>query len=449
MEKIAIINALIINEGKRTKGTVIINNGVIEHIIANDTSKVSSYNATRVIDAEGLFLIPGVIDDQVHFREPGLTHKGDIYTESKAGVAGGVTSFMEMPNTNPQTTTIELLDEKFKIASEKSLANYSFYLGATNDNIDEIVKLNPKKVCGIKIFMGSSTGNMLVDSRESLDKIFKLSPTLIATHCEDETTIRNNIELYKQKYGENLDLKYHAEIRSEEACYLSSSLAVELAKRHGSRLHILHLSTAKELSLLDNKLPLKDKKITGEVCVHHLWFNSSDYDKLGWRIKWNPSVKTEADRLALIDGLKNNLLDIVATDHAPHLLEEKNNTYFKSASGGPMVQHSLLAMFELSRKGHFSLETVVDKMCHAPAILYKIEKRGFIREGYHADLVLVNPNSRQTITKDSLLYKCGWSPLEGETLSASVQITMVNGKIVYENGKFDESSKGNALEFNV
>jgi len=449
MEKIAIINALIINEGKRTKGTVIINNGVIEHIIANDTSKVSSYNATRVIDAEGLFLIPGVIDDQVHFREPGLTHKGDIYTESKAGVAGGVTSFMEMPNTNPQTTTIELLDEKFKIASERSLANYSFYLGATNDNIDEIVKLNPKKVCGIKIFMGSSTGNMLVDSKESLDKIFKLSPTLIATHCEDETTIRNNIELYKQKYGENLDFKYHAEIRSEEACYLSSSLAVELAKRHGSRLHILHLSTAKELSLLDNKLPLKDKKITGEVCVHHLWFNSSDYDKLGWRIKWNPSVKTEADRLALIDGLKNNLLDIVATDHAPHLLEEKNNTYFKSASGGPMVQHSLLAMFELSRKGHFSLETVVDKMCHAPAILYKIEKRGFIREGYHADLVLVNPNSRQTITKDSLLYKCGWSPLECETLSASVQITMVNGKIVYENGKFDESSKGNALEFNV
>lgn len=449
MEKIAIINALIINEGKRTKGTVIINNGVIEHIIANDTSKVSSYNATRVIDAEGLFLIPGVIDDQVHFREPGLTHKGDIYTESKAGVAGGVTSFMEMPNTNPQTTTIELLDEKFKIASERSLANYSFYLGATNDNIDEIVKLNPKKVCGIKIFMGSSTGNMLVDSRESLDKIFKLSPTLIATHCEDETTIRNNIELYKQKYGENLDLKYHAEIRSEEACYLSSSLAVELAKRHGSRLHILHLSTAKELSLLDNKLPLKDKKITGEVCVHHLWFNSSDYDKLGWRIKWNPSVKTEVDRLTLIDGLKKNLLDVVATDHAPHLLEEKNNTYFKSASGGPMVQHSLLAMLELSRKGHFSLETVVDKMCHAPAILYKIEKKGFIREGYHADLVLVNPNSRQTITKDSLLYKCGWSPLEGETLSASVQITMVNGKIVYENGKFDESSKGNALEFNV
>ncbi len=449
MGRIAITNALIINEGKQQKGNLIINDGLIEHISFENSSSISKFKPERVIDAEGLLLLPGVIDDQVHFREPGLTHKGDIYTESKAGVAGGVTSFMEMPNTNPQTTTIELLENKFSVAAEKSLANYSFYLGATNDNIDEIVKLNPRTVCGIKIFMGSSTGNMLVDSRESLDKIFKLSPTLIATHCEDETTIRNNIELYKQKYGENVDFKYHADIRSELACYLSSSLAVEFAKRHGSRLHILHLSTAKELSLLNNKLPLKDKKITGEVCVHHLWFNSNDYDKLGWRIKWNPSVKTEADRLALINGLRNNLLDVVATDHAPHLLEEKNNTYFKSASGGPMVQHSLLAMIELSKKGNFTLETVVDKMCHAPAILYKIEKRGFIREGYHADIVLVNPNSGQVVTKESLLYKCGWSPLEGKTLSASVQITMVNGKIVYENGKFDESSKGKALVFNV
>lgn len=449
MGRIAITNALIINEGRQQKGNLIINDGLIEHISFENSSSISKFKPERVIDAEGLLLLPGVIDDQVHFREPGLTHKGDIYTESKAGVAGGVTSFMEMPNTNPQTTTIELLENKFSVAAEKSLANYSFYLGATNDNIDEIVKLNPRTVCGIKIFMGSSTGNMLVDSRESLDKIFKLSPTLIATHCEDETTIRNNIELYKQKYGENVDFKYHADIRSELACYLSSSLAVEFAKRHGSRLHILHLSTAKELSLLNNKLPLKDKKITGEVCVHHLWFNSNDYDKLGWRIKWNPSVKTEADRLALINGLRNNLLDVVATDHAPHLLEEKNNTYFKSASGGPMVQHSLLAMIELSKKGNFTLETVVDKMCHAPAILYKIEKRGFIREGYHADIVLVNPNSGQVVTKESLLYKCGWSPLEGKTLSASVQITMVNGKIVYENGKFDESSKGKALVFNV
>ena len=449
MGRIAITNALIINEGKQQKGNLIINDGLIEHISYETSSPVSKFKPERIIDAEGLLLLPGVIDDQVHFREPGLTHKGDIYTESKAGIAGGITSFMEMPNTNPQTTTIELLENKFKVASEKSLANYSFYLGATNDNIDQIVKLNKKRVCGIKIFMGSSTGNMLVDSRESLDKIFKLSSTLIATHCEDETTIRNNIELYKQKYGENVDFKYHADIRSELACYLSSSLAVEFAKRHGSRLHILHLSTAKELSLLNNKLPLKDKKITGEVCVHHLWFNSNDYDKLGWRIKWNPSVKTEADRLALINGLRNNLLDVVATDHAPHLLEEKNNTYFKSASGGPMVQHSLLAMIELSKKGNFTLETVVDKMCHAPAILYKIEKRGFIREGYHADIVLVNPNSGQVVTKESLLYKCGWSPLEGKTLSASVQITMVNGKIVYENGKFDESSKGKALVFNV
>lgn len=449
MGRIAITNALIINEGKQQKGNLIVNDGLIEHISYENSSPLSRFKPERIIDAEGLLLLPGVIDDQVHFREPGLTHKGDIYTESKAGVAGGVTSFMEMPNTNPQTTTIELLDDKFKVASEKSLANYSFYLGATNDNIDEIVKLNPKRVCGIKIFMGSSTGNMLVDSRESLDKIFKLSPTLIATHCEDETTIRNNIELYKQKYGETLDFKYHAEIRSEEACFLSSSLAVEFAKKHGSRLHILHLSTAKELSLLDSKTPLKDKKITGEVCVHHLWFNNKDYDSLGWRIKWNPSVKTETDRLALIDGLKNNLLDVVATDHAPHLLEEKNNTYFKSASGGPMVQHSLLAMIELSKKGYFTIETIVDKMCHAPAILYRVEKRGFIREGYFADIVLVNPNSRQTVTNDSLLYKCGWSPLEGKTLSASVQITMVNGKIVYENGKFDESIKGTALKFNV
>lgn len=449
MGRIAITNALIINEGKQQKGSLIINNGTIEHIAYGDSPSISSFNPEKVINAEGLLLLPGVIDDQVHFREPGLTHKGDIYTESKAGIAGGVTSFMEMPNTNPQTTTVELLDEKFNIASGKSLANYSFYLGATNDNIEEIVKLNPKKVCGIKIFMGSSTGNMLVDRRESLDKIFKLSPTLIATHCEDETTIRNNIELYKQKYGENVDFKYHAEIRSEEACYLSSSLAVEFAKKHGSRLHILHLSTAKELSLLDDKTPLSNKRITGEVCVHHLWFNNSDYDKFGWRIKWNPSVKTETDRLALIYGLKNNLLDVVATDHAPHLINEKDNSYFKSASGGPMVQHSLLAMLELSRKGYFTIETIVDKMCHAPATLYRIEKRGFIREGYYADLVLINPNLKQIVTKDSLLYKCEWSPLENETLSSKVIMTFVNGRLVYNNGVFDESGKGMALTFNA
>lgn len=449
MGRIAIINALIINEGKRIKGNLTINNGIIEHIIAGDSSIINSYNPDRIINAEGLMLFPGVIDDQVHFREPGLTHKGDICTESKAGVAGGVTSIMEMPNTNPQTTTIELLDEKFRIASEKSLANYSFYLGATNDNIDQIVKLDSKNVCGIKIFMGSSTGNMLVYNKESLDKIFKLSPTLIATHCEDEATIRNNIEQYRARYGENIDFKYHAEIRSVEACYISSKFAAELAKEHGSRLHILHLSTAKELSLLDNKIPLKDKKITGEVCVHHLWFNDSDYDKLGWRIKWNPSVKTESDRIALINGLKMNLLDVVATDHAPHLISEKENSYFKSASGGPMVQHSLIAMLELAYKGNFTIETVVEKMCHAPAILYRIEKRGFIREGYFADIVLVDPNNKESVAKDSLLYKCGWSPLEGETFNSKVTMTIVNGRVVYESGQFDETIKGTALKFNA
>lgn len=447
MGRLAIANATIVNEGCSRQGSLIISDGLIEHIAYESLAPISKFSPERIIDATGLLLLPGVIDDQVHFREPGLTHKGDIYTESKAGVAGGVTSFMEMPNTNPPTTSIELLEDKFRMASEKSLANYSFYLGATNDNIDELVKLDPKRSCGIKVFMGSSTGNMLVDSREALDRIFRLSPTLIATHCEDEATIRENIARYRQQYGENMPFTYHADIRSEEACFLSSSLAVELARKHGSRLHILHLSTAKELSLLDSVMPLGDKKITGEVCVHHLWFSRNDYDRLGWRIKWNPSIKAEADRLALIDGIKRNLLDVVATDHAPHLPEEKAGAYLQSASGGPMVQHSLLAMIELSRKGHFTLETVVDKMCHAPATLYRVEKRGFIRKGFFADLVLVNPNSRQVVTKSSLLYKCGWSPLEGEVLGASVQATIVNGKVVYENGQFDELGRGKALTF--
>lgn len=447
MARIGITNALIINEGTQQKGSIIIKDGIIEQIIAGESQKVSKFNPEKTINAEGLLLLPGVIDDQVHFREPGLVHKGDIYSESKAGVAGGVTAFMEMPNTNPQTTTIELLSNKFKIASETSLANYSFYLGATNDNIDQIVKIDPQQVCGVKVFMGSSTGDMLVDSRESLGKIFKYSPTLIATHCEDETTIRSNTEKFREQFGENINFKYHANIRSEEACYLSSSLAVELAKEHGSRLHILHLSTAKELRLLESNKPLANKKITGEVCIHHLWFSNRDYEKLGWRIKWNPSIKNENDRLALIDGLKHNLIDVVATDHAPHLVSEKDNSYFKSASGGPMVQHSLIAMLELSKKGYFAPELVVEKMCHAPAILYKIRERGFIREGYHADIVLVNPNKPTHITRESLLYRCGWSPLEGETLKAKVVLTMVNGRIVYENGVFDESVKGNALCF--
>lgn len=448
MNRTAIVNATIINEGKRYKGNVIINGSYIEQITEN-FSEVSRFAPEQIIDAEGLWLLPGVIDDQVHFREPGLTHKGDIYTESKAAVAGGVTSFMDMPNTKPQTTTIEQLNHKFQVASEKSLANYSFYLGATNDNIDEIVKINPEKVCGLKVFMGSSTGNMLVDSQKSLEKIFKYSPTLIATHCEDEATIRRNLEHFQNKYGDSIQFKHHAEIRSREACFLSSEKAVSLAKKYGSRLHILHLSTADELTLLDSNEPLVNKKITGEVCVHHLWFNESDYEKLGWRIKWNPSVKSEADRLALIYGLKSNQLDVVATDHAPHLVSEKDNIYINSASGGPMVQHSLIAMLELAQKGYFSPELVVEKMCHAPAVLFRVEKRGFIRVGYFADLVLVNPKKQHQVTKESLHSKCGWSPLEGETFNHAIELTMVNGSVVYNKGEFNEATKGKALTFNT
>ncbi|HRX31929.1 MAG TPA: dihydroorotase [Tenuifilaceae bacterium] len=448
MDKIAITNAVVINEGSRYKGTILIENEFISKIIPDNLHKALNISDYKIIDAQGLLLLPGVIDDQVHFRDPGLTHKGDIYSESKAAAAGGVTSFMEMPNTIPPATTLTLLDEKYNSASKKSLVNYSFYLGATNNNIEEIVKIDPKEVCGVKVFMGSSTGNMLVDNREALDKIFKYSPTIITTHCEDETTIRNNLEKYRKEFGEDINFKYHAEIRSEEACYISSSLAVELAKKHNSRLHILHLSTQKELSLLDNTIPLEQKRITGEVCVHHLWFNNDDYEKLGWRIKWNPSVKKESDRIGLINGLKNNLLDVVATDHAPHLISEKNAPYFKSASGGPMVQHSLSAMLELSKKGYFPIELVVNKMCHAPATLFKIDRRGFIREGYYADLVLVNPTDSFEVTKESLYYKCGWSPLEGETLHNKVIMTMVNGRIVYNNGVFDESVKGKSLRFN-
>ncbi len=448
MSTIGIANATLVNDGQIKQASIIIRNGLIGRIIYDNPNIIHTEKLDKIIEANGLLLFPGVIDDQVHFREPGITHKGDIHSESRAGVAGGVTSFMEMPNTNPQTTTIELLDEKFRVGVEKSMANFSFYLGATNDNIDEIRKINPKKVCGIKVFMGSSTGNMLVDSIESLEKIFKDSPVLIATHCEDETTIKDNISKYREKFGENVPFSKHAEIRSEQACYLSSSLAVSLAKQFNSRLHVLHLSTAKELELFDETTPLYNKRITAEVCVHHLWFSKQDYEKLGWRIKWNPSIKEESDRLSLIEGLKSNKVDIVATDHAPHLIAEKDSTYFKSASGGPMVQHSLLAMIELSKKGHFPLELVAQKMCHAPAILYGIEKRGFVKEGYHADLVLVNPNSSWQVNKENLLYKCGWSPLEGQQLSTKVTHTIINGRVVYENGSFDENFRGLALTFN-
>jgi dihydroorotase len=448
VSSLLIKNALIINDGIRFNGSVLLIDGLIkkvfkEVVVPNEVLK----SVKRTINAEGLILIPGVIDDQVHFREPGLTHKGNIYSEAKAAVAGGVTSFMEMPNTNPQTTTIEELDKKFEIASKTSLANFSFYLGATNNNIEEIVKVNPKKVCGVKVFMGSSTGNMLVDNIDALNKIFKHSPVLVATHCEDETTILASINYYKEKYGEGITFAMHPHIRSEEACYLSSSLAVKLAKQHGTRLHVFHISTKKELELFDSSLPLEQKRITGEVCVHHLWFSENNYEKLGWRIKWNPAIKTEADRLGLIDGLINGKLDVVATDHAPHTLEEKGKPYLQCPSGGPMVQHSLVAMLEMAKKGTFSIELVVDKMCHAPAKLFGVEKRGFIREGYFADLVLIDPKANWTVSKENIHYHCGWAPLEGNTFSSKVVFTIVNGNVVFENGIFHEGIKGQALEF--
>ncbi len=441
-------NAIIINEGISFQGSILIENSIIKHIFS-ENEEIEDIQADEVIEAEGLWLLPGVIDDQVHFREPGLTYKGNILTESRAAVAGGVTSFMEMPNTVPQATTIDLLEDKYKIAAENSFANYSFYLGATNDNIDELLKVNPKDVCGIKVFMGSSTGNMLVNNKEALKRIFSESPSLIATHCEDEETIQRNLSHYKQLYKDDIGSEFHPLIRSEEACYKSSSLAVELAHKYDTRLHILHISTAKELSLFQNDIPLVDKKITAEACVHHLWFSDSDYEHLGTKIKWNPAVKKESDRLALIEGLNNNLLDVVATDHAPHTWEEKNKAYFDSPSGGPLVQHSLIAMIQLAKKGYFTVEKVVEKMCHAPADLFDIDKRGYIRTGYYADLVLINPNSPHEVNKDNILYKCGWSPFEHELFEAKVKKTFVNGELVFDNGRFNETYRGMRLEFNT
>lgn len=438
-------SAKIINENEVFIGSVLIDNEVIETIFKeNDVIPSGNY---QVIDAQGLWLIPGVIDDQVHFRDPGLTYKGDIFTESRAGVAGGVTSFMEMPNTKPQTVTIDLLEQKYVLGAEKAMANYSFYMGATNDNIDEIKKVNPKKVCGVKVFMGSSTGNMLVNNVDALNKIFAESPTIIATHSEDEETIQANLKYYKEKFQDCIPLEYHPIIRSAEACYKSSAFAMELAKKYNSRLHILHLSTAKEMSLFDNTIPLKDKKITGEVCVHHLWFSDADYEKYGNRIKWNPAIKTGQDREALINAVNNNLLDVVATDHAPHTWEEKNKECYQAYSGGPMVQHSLVAMLEMAKEGKFTLEKVVEKMCHAPAELFRVKNRGFIRKGYFADLVLVDPNASFTVNKDNILYKCGWSPLEGTTFGHKIVKTFINGSLVYDNGVFDENFRGKRLEF--
>ncbi|MEN8137128.1 MAG: dihydroorotase [Bacteroidota bacterium] len=442
---VLIKNATIVNEGKSYISDVLIEKGKIESIGEMISPKSAD---TKVIDADGLHLLPGVIDDQVHFRDPGLTHKGDTYTESRAAVAGGITSYIEMPNTNPQTTTQEALELKFDNASKKSLVNYSFMLGGTNDNIEEILKTDKKNVAGLKLFLGSSTGNMLVDDEKVLENIFSKTDLLISAHCEDETTIQENTKHYIEKYGENnIPMSAHPEIRSDVACYLSSSKAIELAKKTGARLHVFHLSTAIETELLSNKLPLSKKKITGEVCIHHLWFEKSQYETKGALIKWNPAVKSEEDRDALWKALLDDRIDVIATDHAPHTLEEKNNTYLKAPSGGPMVQHSLTAMLEFSHQNKISVEKVVEKMCHNPSILFEIEKRGFIREGYWADLVLVDLSSPWTVNKENLLYKCGWSPFEGNTFRSKVTHTFVNGNLVFNTGKFDEDYRGMRLKF--
>jgi len=435
-------SAQIVNEGKIYKSDVLIENQIIKEIANN-----ISVDVDQIIDAEGLYLLPGVIDDQVHFREPGLTHKANIYTESKAAVAGGITSFMEMPNTNPQALTEELLEDKYKIASETSIANYSFFMGASNDNLEEVLKTNPKNVGAIKIFMGSSTGNMLVDNKNVLEEIFSKSPMLIAVHCEDEETIQKNIDAAKEKYGEEVPISEHPNIRSAEACFKSSSIAVELAKKHNTRLHVFHLSTEKEIELFDNKLPLKEKRITAEACIHHLWFDESKYEEKGTLIKWNPAVKREKDKDALLQAILNDKLDVIATDHAPHTLEEKSNTYFNAPSGGPLVQHALPAMLEFVKNGKISLAKVVEKMCHNPAICFRVEGRGYIREGYFADLVLVDLNNPWEVNKENILYKCGWSPFEGEIFSSKITHTLVNGHIAYEHGKFDESKNGMRLIF--
>lgn len=451
-ETIHILNATIVNEDVIYKADIIIKNGIINSIIphhkkANIKRENFFITFSKVIDATGLYLFPGIIDDQVHFREPGLEYKGDLYSESKAAVAGGVTSFMDMPNTIPQTITQDLLEERYKLASKKSLANYSFYMGATNDNYEEIVETNPRKVCGVKVFMGASTGNMLVDKMDTLIKIFSIKNLLIAVHCEDENIIKKNIEKYKSQFGEDLPVEYHPLIRSREACYSSTKLAVTLARKYKTRLHVLHISTEDELSLFSNKKPLKEKKITVEVCVHHLIFNKSDYKKYGRLIKWNPAIKEKTDQVALLKALKNDTIDVLATDHAPHTYEEKQQTYFKAASGAPMIQHSLIAMLQLYHKKQISLKKIVQKMCHAPADCFGIEKRGYIREGYYADLVLVDLKSPWTVSYDNILYKCKWSPLMGETFNSKVTHTFVNGHLVYDNGNFNEEVKGQRLYF--
>jgi dihydroorotase len=438
-------NATIINEGRSFIGDLLVKDETISAIGAPGQVKIPS--GAKTIDAKGFLLIPGVIDDHVHFRDPGLTHKGDIFTETRAAAAGGITSFMDMPNTLPQTVTLKALDEKYRTGSERSLINYSFYLGATGNNIEEIMKADPGNVCGIKLFMGSSTGDMLVDNENTLREIFKRAPMPLMVHCEDDETIRKNIDNYRQKYGDKVPVSMHPLIRSREACFKSSSVAVALAKEYNTRLHILHLSTADEIKLLSKEQAPDQKRITAEACIHHLWFDDSYYNDLGSKIKCNPAIKTMFDREALVNGVNNDLIDIIATDHAPHTLEEKSETYFKAPSGAPLVQHSLVAMLELWHRKIFNLEKIVEKMCHNPAVLFNISKRGFIREGYKADLVLIDPDHPWTVSKKNILYKCGWSPFENLTFRSKVVKTFVNGNLVYNYGEVDEDYRGQRLEF--
>ena len=436
-------NVRIVNEGNIFEGDVRVSGERIEKI----SSTITPNPSDTIIEGDGSWLLPGFIDDQVHFREPGLTHKAEIYTESRAAVAGGITSFMEMPNTVPNTLTQELLEQKYALGASKSLANYSFYMGASNDNLDEVLKTNTQNVCGVKVFMGSSTGNMLVDNEKTLEGIFSKSPMLVATHCEDEATIRRNIEHFKDKYGEDVPMKYHPIIRNEEACYLSSSMAVALAKKNNTRLHILHISTEKETHLFRNDIPLEQKRITAEACIHHLWFDSGDYDAKGSLIKWNPAVKSPSDREGILKALIDDRIDVLATDHAPHTLEEKSNSYFNAPSGGPLVQHALVALLQMYDEGKISIEKIVQKMAHNPAILFEVRERGYIREGYFADLVIVKPNKPWRVSKENIMAKCGWSPFEGETFNNSISHTFISGHLAWANGQIQEGKNGKRLQF--
>lgn len=442
MSTILIKSATIVNEGKSFKGDLLLRDGRIE-----DVAERIDVSADEVINASGLHLFPGCIDDQVHFREPGLTYKADIFTESRAAVAGGITSFMEMPNTVPNTLTQELLADKYAIASKTSVANYSFFMGAGNDNLDEVLKTDPRTVCGIKVFMGSSTGNMLVDNEKTLEGIFSKAPILVAVHCEDEGTIRENSTNFKALYGDHLTPEMHPQIRSTEACYKSSSFAVALAKKHNTRLHILHISSALETHLFENSVPLSQKRITAEACIHHLWFSDKDYAKKGNWIKWNPAIKSGEDRAEVLKAVLDDRIDIIATDHAPHTIEEKSQPYLKAPSGGPLVQHALIAMLQLFEQGKISLERIVEKMAHNPAICFQVEKRGFIRKGYWADLVLVDLAQTTEVKRQNVLSKCGWSPFEGLIFSSSIHTTIVSGRIAYQNGKVVENGVGERLLF--